>query len=226
MNFSKIRKVSLWAILLITLASANSTNLLAQMAVSDVGAGIQREALWTQERGILNKMNWYNLLIKALNGDIKGLTGEILGIDEQILSSLELVSGLIKDYQRIKETKDLLGEIVEIYSTKLPVLIRDQNFTPQQAAAILQAFDIILDDSRNLVVSVLKSVTEDKAYMMNDKQRFDVINQVYQQVRQHYGTLCYLYNKILYASYMDSYYTGDLKQFAYYYSLFENEISQ
>lgn len=197
----------------------------AQMAVSDVGAGIQREALWSQERGILNKMNWYNVLIKALNGDIKGLTGDILGIDQQILNSLEMVSGMIKDYQRIKETKDMLDKIVQIYTTKLPVLIRDQHFTPQQAAAILQAFDIILDDSRHLVVGVLESITKDNAFMMNDKQRFDVINGVYNQVRQHYGTLCYLYNKILYASYMDSYYTGDLKQFAYYYSLFETEIN-
>ena len=45
-----------------------------------MGAGIQREALWVAEEGILSKINLYNVLIKALNGDIKGLTGEILGI--------------------------------------------------------------------------------------------------------------------------------------------------
>jgi len=48
------------------------------MPVVDAGAGIQREALWTVEKGILAKINWYNVLIKALNGDIKGITGEIL----------------------------------------------------------------------------------------------------------------------------------------------------
>lgn len=48
---------------------------LAQTPVTDLGAGIQREALWETEKGILSKINWYNILIKALNGDIKGLTG-------------------------------------------------------------------------------------------------------------------------------------------------------
>ena len=33
--------------------------------------------MWSQEKGILTEINWYNILIKALNGDIKGLTGEI-----------------------------------------------------------------------------------------------------------------------------------------------------
>ncbi|MBN1337684.1 MAG: hypothetical protein JXA03_00075, partial [Bacteroidales bacterium] len=63
-----------------------------QTPVTDVGAGIQREALWLQEEGILSKINLYNILIKALNGDIKGLTGEILGIDQKMLESLEKVS--------------------------------------------------------------------------------------------------------------------------------------
>src|SRR5665648_1136624 len=72
-----------------------------QAPVTDVGAGIQREALWTQEKEILSNINWYNILIRALNGDIKGLTGELLGIDQKMMESLEKVSALIKDYKRI-----------------------------------------------------------------------------------------------------------------------------
>jgi len=197
------------------------SRLSAQAPVTDVGAGIQREALWTQEKGILSKMNWYNLLIKALNGDIKGLTGELLGIDQQLLDAVENVSGLIKDYKRIQETRDMLGKILEIYTQKVPKLIQDNNFTPQQAAAILQAFDIILTDSRDLVTEVLNTITIDKAFIMDDKARYDVINGIYRQVHRHYGTICYLYNKILYASYMFSNQLGDLKTFAFYYSLYE-----
>jgi GTPase len=193
----------------------------AQMAVNDVGAGIQREALWTQEKGILSKMNWYNLLIKALNGDIKGLTGELLGIDQELLDAVENVSGLIKDYKRIQETRQMLSKILDIYTEKVPLLIQDHNFTPQQAAAILQAFDIILTDSRDLVTEVLNTITIDKAFLMDDKARYDVINGIYRQVHRHYGTICYLYNKILYASYMKSCQLGDLKTFAFYYSLYE-----
>lgn len=193
----------------------------AQAPVTDVGAGIQREALWTQEKGILSKMNWYNLLIKALNGDIKGLTGELLGIDQQLLDAVENVSGLIKDYKRIQETRAMLSKILDIYTQKLPKLIQDNNFTPQQAAAILQAFDIILTDSRDLVTEVLNTITLDKAFIMDDKARYDVINGIYRQVHRHYGTICYLYNKILYASYMKSYQLGELKTFAFYYSLYE-----
>ncbi|MBS2101176.1 hypothetical protein [Carboxylicivirga linearis] len=197
----------------------------AQLAVSDVGGGIQREALWTQEKGILSKMNWYNMLIHALNGDIKGLTGELLGIDQELLDAVENVSGLIKDYKRIQETRELLSKILEIYTTKVPHLLEDQNFTPQQAAAILQAFDIILTDSRDLVINVLNTITIDKAFLMDDKARYDVINGIYRQVNHHYGTICYLYNKILYASYMKSYTLGDLKKFAFYYSLYDNGLN-
>jgi len=208
-------------ILSIILLLLANQHLSAQAPVTDVGAGIQREALWTQEKGILSKMNWYNLLIKALNGDIKGLTGELLGIDQQLLDAVENVSGLIKDYKRIQETRQMLSKILDIYTDKVPMLIRDNNFTPQQAAAILQAFDIILTDSRDLVTEVLNTITIDKAFIMDDKARYDVINGIYRQVHRHYGTICYLYNKILYASYMKCYQLGDLKTFAFYYSLYE-----
>ena len=192
----------------------------AQTPVTDVGAGIQREALWTQEEGILSKINLYNILIKALNGDIKGLTGEILGIDQKMLESLEKVSLLIKDYKRIQETKDILQQIIAVYTEKVPLLVQDGNFTTQQAAAIVQSFDLILDDSKALVTSILNIIVKDNLFMMDDKQRYDAINGIYLSVKQHYGTICYLHNKLLYASYLKSHDSGTLEGFAMYYSLY------
>jgi len=193
----------------------------AQTPVTDVGAGIQREVLWKQEKGILAKINWYNVLIKALNGDIKGLTGEMLGIDQQMLESLEKVSGLIKDYKRVQETRNMLGKVMDIYTEKLPRLIQDDNFTNEQAVVIVQSFDLILDDSRQLVNTILKTILKDNLLMMDDKQRYDTINGVYLSVKQHYGTICYLYNKLLYASYLRSYESKNLEGFAMYYSLYK-----
>ncbi len=193
----------------------------AQTPVTDVGAGIQREALWDQEKGILSKINWYNVLIEALNGDIKGLTGEILGIDQKMLESLEKVSNLIKDYKRVKETRDLLGKVVGVYTQKLPLLVQDENFTTQQATVIVQSFDIILEDSRQLVTTILNSILQDDLFMMDDKQRYDTINEIYSSVKQHYGTISYLYNKLLYASYVKSRNSGNLEAFALYYSLYQ-----
>ena len=192
-----------------------------QAPVTDVGAGIQREALWTQEKDILSKINWYNVLIKALSGDIKGLTGELLGIDQKMMESLEKVSALIKDYKRIQQTREMLVKITGIYTSKLPRLIRDENFTPQQAAVIVQSFDLILDDSRQLVTSILSAITRDQTFLMDDKQRYDTINGIYNEVRKHYGTICYLYNKLLYASYMKSFQSDKLESFAFYYTLYQ-----
>lgn len=192
-----------------------------QTPVTDVGAGIQREALWIQEEGILSKINLYNVLIKALNGDIKGLTGEILGIDKEMLESLRKVSYLIKDYKRIQETKDILQNIIGIYTDKVPLLVQDGNFTTQQAAAIVESFDIILDDSKSLVTSILNTIIKDDLFMMDDKQRYDAINGIYMSVKRHYGTICYLHNKIMYASYMKSRNDNDLEGFAMYYSLYK-----
>ncbi len=188
--------------------------------VTDTGAGIQREFQWTQEKGILTKINLYNVLIKALNGDIKGLTSEILGIDQKMLESLEKVSVLIKDYKRVKETHEMLTKVVEIYTKKLPALVQDENFTPQQAAVIVESFDIILEDSRQLVSTILNSILKDNQFLMDDKQRYDTINEIYTSVKQHYGTISYLYNKLLYASYMKSHNSGNLEAFAFYYSLY------
>ena len=193
----------------------------SQAPVTDVGAGIQREALWTQEKGILSKINWYNILIEALNGDIKGLTGELLGIDQKLLESVEQVSGLIKDYKRVKHTRDMLEKIMEIYTEKLPRLVQDVNFTDQQAVVIVQSFDLILDDSRQLATGILNTILKDRQFLMDDKQRYDTINGIYEDVRQHYGTICYLYNKLLYASYLKSFESDKLESFALYYSLYQ-----
>ncbi|WP_346860823.1 hypothetical protein [uncultured Draconibacterium sp.] len=211
---------NLIVLILTILLAANAGRATGQTPVTDVGAGIQREALWTQEEGILSKINLYNILIKALNGDIKGLTGEILGIDQKMLESLEKVSLLIKDYKRIQETKDILQQIIAIYTEKVPLLVQDGNFTTQQAAAIVQSFDLILDDSKALVSSILNIIVKDNLFMMDDKQRYDAINGIYLSVKQHYGTICYLHNKLLYASYLKSHDSGTLEGFAMYYSLY------
>jgi hypothetical protein len=199
-----------------------SRNTFAQTAapVSDVGAGIQREALWEQEKGILSEINWYNVLIKILNGDIKGLTAELVGIDQKKLESLQKVSYLIKDYKRIKQTKEMLDKIIYIYTTKVPKLVQDENFTLQQAGVIVQSFDLILDDSRQLTSTILNSIVKDDLFMMDDKQRYDTINGIYEDVRKHYGTICYLYNKLMYASYQKSFDSDKLESFAYYYTLY------
>jgi hypothetical protein len=199
------------------LSAGNST---AQTPVTDVGAGIQREALWEQEKGILSEINWYNVLIKVLNGDIKGLTEELVGIDQKKLECLQKVSYLIKDYNRIKETKAMLDKIVKVYTEKLPKLVQDQNFTTQQAAVIVQSFDLILDDSRQLTTTILNTIVEDDLFMMDDKQRYDTINGIYTDVRKHYGTICYLYNKLMYASFQKSFESDKLESFAYYYTLY------
>ena len=198
-----------------------SNKVYSQAPVTDVGAGIQREALWAQEKDILSNINWYNILIRALNGDIKGLTGELLGIDQKMMESLEMVSALIKDYKRIEQTREMLGKITEIYTSKLPKLIKDQNFTNQQASVIVQSFDLILDDSRQLVTTILTAITKDKTFLMDDKQRYDTINGIYAEVRRHYGTICYLYNKLLYASYQKSLQGDKLESFAFYYTLYQ-----
>ena len=198
----------------------NPQNIFAQTPVTDVGASIQRESLWEQEKGILSEINWYNVLIKILNGDIKGLTSELVGIDQKKLVSLQKVSYLIKDYKRIKETKEMLQKIIQVYTEKLPKLVQDQNFTTQQAAVIVQSFDLILDDSRQLTTSILNTIVEDDLFMMDDKQRYDTINGIYTDVRKHYGTICYLYNKLMYASFQKSFESDKLESFAYYYTLY------
>ena len=207
--------------ILLILFGTSLTQSKAQTPVTDVGAGIQREALWVEEEGILSKINLYNVLIKALNGDIKGLTGEILGIDEKMLESLEKVSNLIKDYKRVQETREILGKVIDIYTSKVPLLVQDENFTAGQAVAIVQSFDLVLEDSKQLVNTVLNTILQDNLFMMDDKQRYDTINEIYLGVKQHYGTICYLYNKIMYASYLKSHESGDLESFAMYYSLYK-----
>jgi hypothetical protein len=216
-------KATFLIILVLTFFSILTTNnTFAQTAapVSDAGAGIQREALWEQEKGILSEINWYNVLIKILNGDIKGLTEELVGIDKKKLESLQKVSYLIKDYKRIKQTKEMLDKIIYIYTTKLPLLVQDENFTTRQAAVIVESFDLVLDDSRQLVTSILNTIVEDDLFMMDDKQRYDAINGIYIDVKKHYGTICYLYNKLAWASYQRSFNTGQIEQFAFYYTLY------
>ncbi|SHE35595.1 hypothetical protein SAMN05444274_101145 [Mariniphaga anaerophila] len=189
--------------------------------VTDTGAGIQREFQWTQEKGILTAINTYNVLIKALNGDIKGLTAEILGIDEKMLESVEKVSSLIKDYRRVQETRDLLRKVVEIYTKKMPRLLQDESFSPGQVAVIVESFDIILEESRQLVTTILNSILQDNLFLMDDKQRYDTINEIYTGVKQHYGTISYLYNKLRYASFVRSHHPDATEAFAFYYSLYQ-----
>jgi hypothetical protein len=99
--------------------------------------------------------------------------------------------------------------------------VQDENFTLQQAGVIVQSFDLILDDSKQLTTTILNTIVEDDLFMMDDKQRYDTINGIYNDVRKHYGTICYLYNKLMYASYQKSFNSDKLESFAYYYTLYD-----
>lgn len=117
--------------------------------------------------------------------------------------ALKSVNNLVKDAVKVRNTILMIGEISDIYVTNFQLMLRDENYTPEELSAIAFGYTKLLEESNN-VLKEMKDVVNITTLSMTDKERMDVVDRCYNSVRRYRNLVMYYTNKNISVSYLRS----------------------
>ena len=114
---------------------------------------------------------------------------------------LKAVNNLVKDARKVQQTVLLVGEISDIYVNSFQKMLTDGNYTPDELSAIASGYAKMLEESSGML-NEMKIVVTSTGLSMADKERMDVIDRVYRDVKNQRNLVRYYTNRNIGISYL------------------------
>lgn len=146
--------------------------------------------------GILNSANEIVQTTSTVNNVIKNFN-EVKKVYEQgkeYYDALKAVNNLVKDARKVQQTVLLVGDVSEMYVQNFGKMMNDPNFTAQELVAIGNGYSALLTESTELLKE-LKQIVTSSSLSLNDKERMDIIDRVYKEVKEYHSLVKYYTNK-------------------------------
>ncbi|MBX3257161.1 MAG: DUF4141 domain-containing protein [Chitinophagaceae bacterium] len=180
-----MKKTMLLVCTAIMLAVAPSAK--AQFVVTDPGNLIS---------GILNSANEIVQTSSTVSNVIKNFeqVKKVYDQGKEYYDKLKAVNNLVKDARKVQQTVLLVGDVSEMYVKNFGKMMNDPNFTPQELSAIANGYSVLLNESTELLKE-LKQIITSSSLSLNDKERMDVIDKVYNEVKDYHNLVRYYTNK-------------------------------
>ena len=115
--------------------------------------------------------------------------------------ALKSVHNLVKDSRKVQQTVLLVGEISDIYVNSFQKMLADENYTTDELAAIASGYTKMLEESSGML-DELKTVVTQTGLSMTDKERMDLIDRIYRDVKNHRNLVRYYTNRNIGVSYL------------------------
>jgi len=125
---------------------------------------------------------------------------------------LKSVNDLIKDARKVKKTIEMVSEITDIYVNGFNKMLADPNFTPNELAAISTGYAKLLDEGGALVTELKNIVTGGNGLSLSDKERMEVIDDVYNKMLRYRNLTKYFTQKSISVSYIRAKEKGDTER--------------
>jgi hypothetical protein len=116
----------------------------------------------------------------------------------------------------------MVGDVSDIYVTNFGKMMNDGNFSPRELDAIAFGYTRLLEES-NGVLQDLRQVINVSTLSMTDKDRMDVVDRCYYEMRRYRNLVSYYTNKNIAVSYLRARKKNDLDRVM---RLYGNEISK
>lgn len=115
--------------------------------------------------------------------------------------ALKSVNNLVKDARKVQQTILMVGEISDIYVKNFQKMMQDPNYSVEELGAIAFGYTKLLGESADLLKE-LKGVVNASSLSMSDKDRMDIIDKTYNEVKQYRNLVGYYTNKNISVSYL------------------------
>jgi hypothetical protein len=163
--------------------------------------------------GILNSANEILQTSSTVSNVVKNFkeVEKVYKQGKEYYDKLQAVNNLVKDARKVQQTVLLVGDVSEMYVTNFGRMMNDPNFTPQELAAIGNGYAALLGESTELLKE-LKQIVSASNLSLNDKERMDIIDRVYKEVKEYHNLVRYYTNKNISVSYLRAKKKNDAKR--------------
>lgn len=124
---------------------------------------------------------------------------------------LKTVNNLIGDAYKVKEIILMVGDITDIYVTGYRSMLKDPNYSPEELSAMASGYAKLLEMSGESLKE-LKTLLKNNALSMNDKERMELINRIYDEVREYRAVTSYFTQKNISVSFVRAAEKGELER--------------
>ncbi len=153
--------------------------------------------------GILNSANEIVQTSSTVSNVVKNFN-EVKKVYEQgkeYYDQLKAINNLVKDARKVQQTVLLVGDVSEMYVNNFSKMLNDPNFNAQELASIANGYSALLTESTELLKE-LKEIITSNGLSLNDKERMDVVDRVYKEVKAYHNLVRYYTNKNISVSYL------------------------
>ena len=153
--------------------------------------------------GILNSANEIIQTSSTVSNVVKNFkeVEKVYKQGKEYYDKLQAVNNLVKDARKVQQTVLLVGNVSEMYVQNFGKMMNDPNFSPQELAAIANGYSALLNESTELLKE-LKQIVSSSSLSLNDKERMDVIDKVYKEVKEYHSLVRYYTNKNISVSFL------------------------
>ena len=146
--------------------------------------------------GILNSANEIIQTSSTVSNVVKNFkeVEKMYNQGKEYYDKLQAVNNLVKDARKVQQTVLLVGDVSEMYVQNFGKMINDPNFSAQELAAIANGYSALLNESTELLKE-LKQIVSSSSLSLNDKERMDIIDKVYNEVKEYHSLVRYYTNK-------------------------------
>lgn len=120
---------------------------------------------------------------------------------KEFYDGLRKVKNLVRDARKVQQTVLMLGDISGYYVNNFKKMLTDPNFTSAELSAIASGYTRILEEA-NGVLGDLKQVVNITTLSMTDKDRMDVVDDCYKEMKRLKNLTAYYTNKNISVSYL------------------------
>ena len=156
---------------------------------------------------------------------IINMSDNIAHTSKTAVNTAESFAETVKIYEQARKVRDIIlmvGDVSDIYVTNFGKMMNDENFSPRELDAIAFGYTRLLEES-NGVLQDLKQVINVSTLSMTDKDRMDVVDNCYYEMRRYRNLVSYYTNKNIAVSYLRARKKNDLERVM---RLYGNETSK
>ena len=146
--------------------------------------------------GILNSANEIVQTSSTVSNVVKNFN-EVKKVYEQgkqYYDKLKAVNNLVKDARKVQQTVLLVGDVSNLYVNNFGKMLNDKNFSASELVAIGNGYSALLKESTELLKE-LKQIVTSSSLSLNDKERMEIIDRVYKEVKEYHSLVKYYTNK-------------------------------
>lgn len=130
---------------------------------------------------------------------------------KQYYDALKAVKNLVRNARKVQQCILMVGEISDIYVTSYRRMLADENFSPEELAAIAVGYTKIIQESANSLQE-LQDIVNPTDLSLTDKDRLEVVDAVYIIVRKHRNLARYYTRKYISVSMLRARERGNSRQ--------------